>query len=68
MELKLQMRNQPKIYKENHLKAFIKTFGCQMNAVLYDFYIVFEQDQMNSGVKFKYTYFVTITKNLTKQL
>ncbi len=31
MELKFPMRNQPKIYKENHLKAFIKTFGCQMN-------------------------------------
>ncbi|GAG66393.1 unnamed protein product [marine sediment metagenome] len=31
MELKFQMRNQPKNHRENHLKAFIKTFGCQMN-------------------------------------
>ncbi len=44
MELKFPMRNQPKNYRENHPKVFIKTFGCQMDAVLYDFYAVFEQD------------------------
>ena len=43
-ETKFKMPNQLKIYKENRPKVFIKTFGCQMNAVLYDFYAVFEQD------------------------
>ncbi len=31
MELKFPTRNQPKNYRENHPKVFIKTFGCQMN-------------------------------------
>ena len=37
-ETKIKMPNQLKIYKENRPKVFIKTFGCQMDAVLYDFY------------------------------
>ena len=31
MELKFSTRNKPNNHRENHLKAFIKTFGCQMN-------------------------------------
>lgn len=43
-ETKIKMPNQLNIYKENHPKVFIKTFDCQMDAVLYDFCAAFEQD------------------------